>query len=55
LITAVITDELFVLRARMHHQVGDGITAFYPSPAESRRLISDSYSVRRTMLVRCMK
>jgi hypothetical protein len=34
------------------NQVGDGTTAFDPSPAEARRMISRSYAVQKTMLVR---
>ncbi|GAX79140.1 hypothetical protein CEUSTIGMA_g6580.t1 [Chlamydomonas eustigma] len=33
-------------------EVGDGTTAFDPSPAEARRMISRSYAVQKTMLVR---
>ncbi|KIY99858.1 hypothetical protein MNEG_8101 [Monoraphidium neglectum] len=33
-------------------EVGDGVTEFIPTPAESRALIAGSYSVPRTLLVR---
>ena len=33
-------------------EVGDGTTAFTPSPSEGRRLVARAYSVPRTLLVR---
>jgi hypothetical protein len=37
---------------RSPRQVGDGVTEFTPAPAESRALITASYRVPRTLLVR---